>query len=320
MIVSASRRTDIPALYSEWFMNRVRAGWCLVPNPFNSKQVSHVSLKPEDVDALIFWSKNPAPLVAHLDELDARGLRYCFQFTLNDYPSELEPNIPPLRDRIETFVQLGKRLGPLRVIWRYDPIIISNYTTPDFHRQRFAALAERLQGSTSRVIVSIVDWYQKTDRRLAELEKDGFLFDRQNVDRSITGLLLRDLADMAKAEGMEIFTCAEPLDFSRFGVPSGRCIDDTLLRRIWPLSAPFPKDPSQRKECLCVLSKDIGMNDTCIHGCPYCYSTRNYQLARRRHQEHDPNSPAIWGHPDVPSKQTTGRGQASLFDWRGVDQ
>lgn len=319
MIISASRRTDIPALYSEWFLNRVRAGWCLVPNPFNSRQVSRVSLKPENVDAVIFWSKNPAPMMPHLDELDARGLRYCFLFTLNDYPPELEPNVPPLRNRMEVFTQLAKRLGPLRVIWRYDPIIISNRTSVQSHLEKFAMLVQSLEGSTSRVIVSILDWYQKTDRRLMDLEKEGYAFDREALQRPSTGSLLSDMGRMAKEAGMEIYTCAEPTDFSQFGVPPGRCIDDALLRRIWPSIASFVKDPSQRKDCLCVSSKDIGMNDTCVHGCAYCYSTRNLQVAVRRHKEHDPASPALWGHPNPPGQQSTSRRQRTLFDWKSAD-
>jgi hypothetical protein len=313
MIISASRRTDIPALYSQWFMNRARAGWCLVPNPFNSKQVSYISLKPEDADAVIFWSKNPAPMLQCLDELDAIGMRYCFQFTLNDYPSLLEPNMPALRDRIDTFLQLGRRLGPLRVIWRYDPIIISNITTFEFHCERFAALAEELREATQRVIVSVVDFYRKTDRRLSTLEKEGFTFQREAALSPLVADLIGSLADIARRQGMEVFSCAEPRDFSDFGAPPGRCIDDVLLKRIWPILGRFTKDPSQRKECLCVASKDIGMNDTCIHGCPYCYSTNSYELAKRRYKEHDPSSPAIWGHPDMPPERSGRDAQIGLF-------
>lgn len=313
MIISASRRTDIPAIYSQWFMNRVRAGWCLVPNPFNTTQVSHVSLRPEDVDVIVFWSKNPAPMLSHLDELDELGLRYYFQFTLNDYPRELEPNIPSLTERVATFIKLSERLSPLHIVWRYDPIIISNMTDLKFHSDRFENIAEKLQGLTRRVMVSIVDYYQKTERSLSKLEREGFSFDRQTDSSQNIGTLLGDLATIASSHDMEIFTCAEQLDFTEYGVPPGRCIDDDLLRKIWSLSFHHIKDPSQRKECLCVISKDIGMNDTCIHGCPYCYSTKNFKLAQHRWKEHDPDSPAIFGHPDIPPQPPSAHRQMKLL-------
>lgn len=296
MIISASRRTDIPALYSEWFMNRVRAGWCTVPNPMNIKQVSHVSLKPQDVDAIVFWSKNPAPMLPHLAELNAMGFRYYFQFTLNDYPKELEPHIPLLCNRIETFLELSRRVGPLRVIWRYDPIIISNITSFEFHRNRFRWIADELGGATQRVMVSIVDFYQKTDRRLSKIEGDGFLLDKEAEYSMEMVELLKDLADIAKKQGIEIYTCAEARDYSSIGIPPGRCIDEELLHKIWTLNLKYKKAPSQREFCLCMVSKDVGINDTCVHGCPYCYSTRNYALAERRYKEHNPTAPALWGH------------------------
>ncbi len=300
MIISASRRTDIPALYSDWFMNRIRVGWCYVPNPMNAKQVSLVSLRPQEVDAIIFWSKNPAPMIPYLGELSAMGFRYYFQFTLNDYPRELEPNIPSFDNRLGTFLKLSELIGSIRVVWRYDPIIISNVTPFDFHRERFRSIAEELRGATNRVMVSIVDFYQKTDRRLAQLEGQGFLFDKEAEYSTEMVILLKDMADIARKQGMEIYTCAEARDYSEFGIPPGRCIDEELLRKIWVLHLKYKKDPSQREFCLCMVSKDIGMNDTCIHGCPYCYSTRNYALAERRYKEHDPSSPALWGNSENP--------------------
>lgn len=296
MIISASRRTDIPAFYSKWFMNRIRAEYCLVPNPRNTKQVSRISLHPSDVEAIIFWSKNPAPLLPHLGELDKLGFYYYFQFSLNDYPRALEPNIPSLNDRIVTFKDLSRLVGPLRVVWRYDPIIISNITPFEFHGERFAWIAEELKGVTHRVMVSIVDFYQKTERRLSQLEKEeGFSFNRDVLSSDGTTSLLKDLADIAKKNNIEIFTCAEERDYSQIGVPPGRCIDNRLLMKIRSLNLEYKKDPYQRESCLCMVSKDIGINDTCIHGCPYCYSTTNYAVAQRRFNEHDPDSPILWG-------------------------
>lgn len=300
-IISASRRTDIPAFYSEWFMNRIRAGWCQVPNPLNYNQLSYVSLKPEDVAAIVFWSKNPKPMLKHLHELDDRGLRYYFQFAVNDYPSILEPNTPSLHTRLETFHEISNHVSPLRVIWRYDPIIISNYTPPDFHRDKFSAIAAILKGYTKRVMVSLVDYYKKTNHRLSELEKKGYQFDREAAHSRVVWNLLKNLSSIAKSNEMEIFTCAEERDFSGAGIYPGRCIDGELLFRLWALHGHTQKDPTQRDACLCVVSKDIGINDTCIHGCPYCYSTRNIEIAKHRYSEHDPESPVIWGAARPPS-------------------
>jgi len=182
VIISASRRTDIPALYHQWFMNRIRDGFCLVPNPFNRKQISRVSLKVEDVDALVFWSKNPHPMLKHLDELDRLGYLHCFLFTLNDYPSELEPALPDLEERIRTFKLLAEKIGPKRVIWRYDPIVISSISPFTFHEQRFERLSRSLSGYTGRVIVSAVSYYRKTERRLGELAKQGITIHKNGVD------------------------------------------------------------------------------------------------------------------------------------------
>ncbi len=296
MIISASRRTDIPALYSRWFMNRIRAGWCLVPNPLNAKQVLYVSLRPQEVDAIIFWSKNPLPILPHLKELSRRGFRYYFQFTLTDYPRELEPHLPSLEERLETFLNLSRRIGPLRVVWRYDPIIISNRTHFEFHRKKFSWIAEKLKGATSRVVISTVHFYQKTDRRLSQLEKKGFSFDRRAGYSAEMIDLIGELVAIARKRNLEIFTCAEEHNFRKVGILPGRCVDEHLLNRIWALNLRYRKDPGQRELCLCMLSRDIGINDTCIHGCSYCYSTRDCALARRRYEEHDPASPAIWNY------------------------
>ena len=305
MIISASRRTDIPAFYSEWFINRIRAGWCFVPNPLNYHQLSFVPLIPEEVSAIVFWSKNPAPLMKYLDEIDERGYRYYFQFTLNDYPGELEPGLPDVNDRIETFKKLSDRLGNLRVIWRYDPIIISNFTPIDFHTAKFSRIAESLKGYTNRVMVSFVDYYQKTDSRLEKLRKNGFSFEKYFDKTAQAFSLVRELSQIAKQNEMGIFSCAEEVNFSNVGVMPGSCVDFALIHKICSVKVDARKDPGQRPVCLCSVSKDIGINDTCLHGCTYCYATRKNQTAKRRNSEHDPSSPVLWGEtrPLTPSEQ-----------------
>ncbi len=313
MIISASRRTDIPALYSKWLMNRLRAGWCLVPNPMNTKQVARVSLEPNDVDAMVFWSKNPALMLPRIGELETMGHRFYFQFTLNDYPHELEPRLPSLRARIRTFLELSDRLGPLRVVWRYDPIIISNRTPMDYHRERFRLIADELGSSTQHVVVSILDCYRRTDLRLSRLEQEGYVFEREAAFSSGLWGLLRDLASIAADHRMEMFTCAEEDRFREAGIAPGKCIDEALIDRIWGLSLRYRKDSSQRDACLCTVAKDIGVNDTCVHGCPYCYATRSHALATTRYNAHNPDSPWLWQPPDAKDRSIPENTQSRLF-------
>jgi DNA repair photolyase len=302
LIVSASRRTDIPAFYSDWFMNRAEAGFCLVPNPQNTKQVSYIPLTPDETDVIVFWTKNPAPMLKHIETLEDAGFRFYFQYTLNDYPKVLEPGVPPVSDRIETFVKLSGMIGPERVIWRYDPIIVSNRTGYSFHRENFSALCERLASFTRRVVVSIVDLYAKTERRLRKLEDEGLRFTEDPVNDPQMDDLLGDLARVARRAALEIATCAEKKDYSALGIPPGRCIDGDLIERLWHLRRSWSKDPGQRDACGCVASRDIGVNDSCLHNCPYCYATRSGEVACRLHENHDPHSRALLSDPEIPEK------------------
>jgi hypothetical protein len=302
MIISASRRTDIPAFYSEWFMNRLREGYCLVPNPFNPRQVARISLAPESVDAIVFWSKNPAPMLLFLPKLEGMGYRFYFLFTLNAYPKALEPHLPPLTERISTFIELSERFGPRRVIWRYDPIILSNRTDASYHRKTFEDLCQQLEGRTQMVIISIITTYRKTLRNLAHLETQGYAFDKEPRRNPETEAILSHMAKTAAEHGLEIFACAEKRDYTHLGIRPSSCIDAALIRDLWGIQASFKKDPGQREHCGCALSRDIGMTDTCPHGCPYCYSNMNPEIALTRYKTHDPGSTALIGSPE-PSKK-----------------
>lgn len=293
MIISASRRTDIPAFFAEWFFNRLRAGFCTVRNPFNAKQVSTISLAPADVDAIVFWSKNPAPLLPRLKELDAMGYRYYFLFTLNDYPKELEGELPSIEKRIETFKALSAEIGPDKTVWRYDPIIISNQTPAPWHRERFERLCAALAGQTRRVITSPLEFYRKTERNLAPLAQAGWAFEKNSLGPED---LLRFMARTAESAGMEIFSCAQERDLSPLGIKPGKCIDGALLERLFGLGLNYKKDSGQRPACGCVRSRDIGANDTCVHNCRYCYATQNYPLAQKRFAAHDPLAEGLF-HP-----------------------
>ena len=297
MIISASRRTDIPAFYSEWFINRIRAGYCTVPNPFNSKQVSHVSLHPDDVDIIVFWTRNPRPLFPHLDELQERGHRYYFQFTLLDYPRIMSTNTPSLPSALDAFQSLADLIGPEKVIWRYDPIVLSSVTGVQFHIHTYQRIAETLRGYTHRSIFSLMDMYAKTRQHLGALKEQGFeIIDLANGGHSkeFEDLMI-SLARIASQNGLEIVSCAEGIDLRLFGIHSGKCIDDEYIEKVFDLDVPHKKDPSQRKACGCVVSKDIGAYNTCLFGCQYCYATNSFERAKINHQRHNPNAPALLG-------------------------
>ncbi len=289
LIVSASRRTDIPAFYSDWFLQRLEAGLVRVANPYRPSQVSEISLRAEDLDAIVFWTKNPKPMLAHLAKIEKKCERFYFQFTLNDYPKELEPGLPPLAERLETFAALAKCLGPERVVWRYDPIILSNRSDCDRHREVFGRLAKQLAPYTRRVIVSLMDSYQKTRKNLRPLEQSGYQFCWDAERQPATRELLRDLAGIARQHSLEIFSCAQEQDLSAYGLPAGACIDGPLIERLFGIHKAWKKDPGQRKHCLCVSSRDIGAFNSCPHGCPYCYATGNHAAACTRHDAHHPN-------------------------------
>jgi len=296
MIISASRRTDIPAFYAPWLMNRIRAGYCTVPNPYNRHQVSRISLRPEDVDVIVFWTRNPRPLLPALDELDARGYRTCFQYTLLDNPRALDPKSPPVDAAIATFQALASRVGPARVIWRYDPIVLSTATPADYHLARFARIAAALHGHTTRAVVSVMDRYRKLEKRLAALAAQGIVLADPPADETPDfARLMTGLAAIAADHGMEIQSCAEEIDLTRCGIAPGKCIDDGYLARVFGLQLDAKKDPSQRAACGCVASRDIGMYDTCLFGCAYCYATSSFARAGANHAAHDPAGEALVG-------------------------
>lgn len=291
MIISASRRTDIPAFYAEWFVNRLKAGYAEVRNPFNRHQLRRVSLARENVDAIVFWTRNAANLMPHLPLLDAMGHAYYFQVTITGYPRALEASVPKLAAAMETFRALGDRLGPERVVWRYDPILLSNLRDVAGHKRQFESIAAGLAGKTRRVVISFADFYRKTERNLKAV--DGLAWQDIAAIPEAMAELAAFLASVAAGNGMEIQTCAEAHDLSRFGVAPGKCIDDAQLRSVFGIDVTARKDKGQRTECGCVQSVDIGAYNTCLHGCAYCYATYNGALAARNRAGHNPMSPCL---------------------------
>lgn len=286
MILSVSRRTDIPAFYSEWFFNRLKEGFVYVRNPMNIHQVSKIILSPEVIDCIVFWSKNPRPMLARLDEL--KDYMYYFQFTINPYDMGMETNVPRKEGIITTFKELSGKLGPKRVIWRYDPILLTEKMDLDYHVRYFQEIAKRLAGYTNTCVISFVDLYKKTQRNLKETQA-------REPSLQETLQLSTQLFLIAKEYGITIQTCAEEIALESVGIKHGKCIDNALIEDLLGVKLVVSKDPNQRKECGCVQSIDIGEYNTCAHGCKYCYANFRESMVVRNRAAHDPNSPLLIG-------------------------
>lgn len=290
-IISVSRRTDIPAFYTQWFLNRIQAGFCHWINPYGG-QVYRVSLRPEDCLALVFWTRNPAPLLPHLDALRREGYRFYFHYTINGYPPTIESHNPPLHAAVATFRRLAAAVSPDFAHWRYDPIVLGDATPADYHLARFEELARQLEGYTRRCYFSFVDFYGKTERNLRRVEREhGLTFARPELaeQRRLTG----QLRDIAMARGITLYSCCNDA-LTGEGVERSHCIDlDTIagLRPDLPLAL---RSAPTRQDCGCVECDDIGAYDTCVFGCAYCYATNSRPAAQRRRVDHDPADSALW--------------------------
>lgn len=327
VIISASRSTDIPAFFAKWFFNRLDKGYCVWINPFNQKRhyVSFAKCK-----AIVFWTKNPAPIIPYLHILDERGIHYYFQFTLNDYERErLEPNLPPLSNRIDTFKRLSDMIGPERVIWRFDPIVICPTIPPQSVLSKVWQIGNQLKGYTRKLVFSFIDIraYKKVQLNLV---KDTDIFTKENVEHAEGSLSqqMEIVEGLAKIRNrwhdadwpLSIATCAESLNLESYGIQHNCCIDGRLLESVFgddheltyylhtgklpepslfgelpetPSSRKNLKDKGQRKMCGCILSKDIGMYNTCRHFCAYCYANTSRALVAQNASRHSDDSESI---------------------------
>ena len=286
MVISASRRTDIPAYYSDWFLKRIQEGFALVRNPMNLRQVSRAPLNRESVDCLVFWTKNPGNMLPKLNLLD--GYPFYFQFTLNSYDKRLEPGVPKKSELIDTFKRLSDMLGPERVIWRYDPVILNNELDTSYHERYFEVLAGKLYQYTSKCIFSFVDYYKKVEKSFKE---NGI----SELDAEKKNEIAAKFAAIASRYNLKLETCAEEIDLSGLGIGHASCIDPLLIEKLSGRQIKAAKDKNQRKACGCCPSTDIGTYDTCLHGCAYCYANHNPKSAKLNFMGHDPDSPLLCG-------------------------
>lgn len=284
MIISASRRTDIPAFFSEWFMNRMEAQYAYVRNPMNIHQISKINLMPSIVDCIVFWSKNPKPIINKLDTLN--DYMYYFQFTLNAYHKDFETNLPSLDERIQTFQALSALIGRQRVIWRYDPIILNNQYSINWHIEKFEYIAKQLCNYTEKVTISFIDLYPKISNNI----RRQTIFELSYVQKNT---IAKYLSEIAHSYHLKIDTCAEDIDLSAYGMDHARCIDDKLIAKLLDCSIDADKDKNQRLECGCVASIDLGFYNTCQNGCTYCYANHNADVRKRNFEAYDSSSPLL---------------------------
>ncbi len=305
MILSVSRRTDIPNYYFEWFCNRVREGYLYVRNPMNERQISYIDLSPEVVDCIVFWTKNPEAMMGRLSAIEKYP--YYIQFTLTGYGRDVEPGLPDKQTvLLERFRKLSCMIGKKRVIWRYDPILFNPIYTPDYHRKAFAAIAGKLEGYTERVVISFVDSYAKIRKNMASL-KAGYLPEGELRKFAM------QLAAMGREHGMIVESCAEAIDLQEEGIRHGSCIDSRLIEEIIGGRILAGKDKNQRKECGCVESIEVGTYNTCKNGCRYCYANLSESAVRSYTDKYDPYAPLLCGEIRADDKVTM-RKMKSVID------
>ena len=282
-------------------MNRIREGYVLTKNPMNPLQISRITLSPDIIDCIVFWTKDPANLLDKLSELDALGYLYYFQLTLNPYGREIEHNLRDNIERIKTFQQLSDTIGKDRVIWRYDPIILNEKFTRDYHRDAFTTMCRQLQGYTDTCTISFVDTYSKQSK-----------FVKEQVIKRITEEQMHELSsllsEIGKNHGIELRACCEKFDLSEDGIKPAACIDKNIVERISGRVLTIKKDKSQREGCGCYQSVDIGVYNTCKHGCVYCYANHSDSSIQKNYLLHNPTSDILVGKVEEHAK-ITNRGE-----------
>lgn len=293
MFLSISRRTDIPSLYGDWLVNRFKAGYVYVRNPMNIHSVSKINLNSPGIDGIVFWTKNAINFIDHLDFFSSYP--FYFQYTINPYSSDYETNIIKKEFIINNFIDISKKIGSDRIIWRYDPIFLNNSLTYAYHIKYFEYLCRKLSGFTKRCVFSFLDMYKKCERNV----KDYFIEsprENQMID------LASAFASIARKYCISLETCGEVIDLNFLGIKHGKCIDDEIFTKITGYKYKSRKDKNQRSECGCIDSIDLGQYNSCINGCVYCYANYNKELAAYNFAKHNVLSPLLIGDVEINDK------------------
>lgn len=283
MIIDTGNRTDIPAFYSKWFMNRIREGFVMVRNPYSPEQVTRYRLDPEVVDAIIFTSKNPEPMVKHLSELDR--FRTFWYVTITPYGKSIEPGVPDKRKVIDAFRKISEHVGSHAMSWRYDPIFISDTYSVDYHIDAFERMASELEGYTEQVVISFIDLFEKTKKNFPEVRE---------VVREERLALGKAFAETGRRHNMTVRSCLEGVELAQFGVDVSGCMSQAVIEHAIGEKLIVPKS-RHILDCECVMGNDIGAYNSCAHFCRYCYANYDKEAVRANMKKHDPDSPFLIG-------------------------
>lgn len=288
MIISASYRTDIPAFYGKWFLNRLRVGYCKRVNPYN-RRVSLINLSKEVVEGIVFWTRNPLSFLEGFDSVRNMGYPFYLQFTITGYPEILDKHVPRWEDSVVVFEKISRKYGPHSVVWRYDPILFSSLSDEDFHIRNFSRISRSLEGLTSEVIVSFTSFYRKTIEKMNRLSGEEGIRFYDPPDAMKISFASR-LADIARSCGMSLSLCGQR-DLLSEGVADACCIDPFRLSDVAGKILPLPPERSHRpgSSCGCYAARDVGEYETCIHGCLYCYAVKSGVTALKNFRSHDPD-------------------------------
>lgn len=284
MIINTGMRTDIPAFYSDWFINRIEAGMVLVRNPYKKNELIRYKLDPSVVDVISFCTKNPSPMLSKIDKLSE--YRTYWHVTITPYENDIEKNVPDKKSVLSSFKKLSEKIGRDAVTWRYDPIFINYNYSLDFHIESFNKFAKELSGYTNTVVISFVDLYPKTIRNCPEIREVSPLEKR---------IIAKTFVEIANKYKMRIKTCAEGNEFSSFGIDTSGCMTKEAIEKALSISLDIPKQQYKREGCRCLLSADIGEYNTCMHLCSYCYANADPNLVLQNNSMHNPLSPLLIG-------------------------
>ena len=285
MILQTGQRTDIPAFYGQWLINRINEGFVDVRNPYNPNLITRYMINHNTVDGIAFCTKNPLPFIQYLPQI--AEYRQYWHMTITPYGTDIEPYVPAYERIIEGFKFISHNLNPQSVVWRYDPIIVNHNYSVDFHYESFYKLAKSLSGYTDIVVASYLDIYDKVLRNYPE-------GNRPSQDVQIK--LMKELVKIANQFGMTLKTCGEGDTFKSIGADTSGCLITDCYERAWNVKLKVPKRTPSRPECNCYIHVDIGAYDTCSHFCRYCYANTNQQAVRRNRTNHDPQSSLLIGH------------------------
>ncbi len=308
MILSVSRRTDIPAFYGKWFMQRLKEQYVLVRNPFNIHQLSNIPLTTTSIDAIVFWTKNSKPIHKYLKEIDNMGYKYYFQYTITPYKKDMEENLPDKKIIINSFKELSTLIGREKVILRYDPIVLTSSYTIDYHIKAFEKLCNHLKDYTNKIIFSFLDDYKIISKNM----KNHNIY---NITTDDMHTLAKNFSSIAKSYNLILESCAEKIDLEKYNINHGKCIDNELIEKITGAKLKAPKD-NQRESCGCIKCIDIGEYNSCVHNCLYCYANVNKDSAYKSYKLHNPLSPLLIGNIDYEKDKIVERNKFDIKSYK----